>query len=63
MIGPGWRQGEMALRSSPTSRTARGMKSGARSGTENEGEVLLWRTLNPQPEPWASLWNPAWAGR
>lgn len=31
--------------------------------TENEGEVLMWRTLNPQPDPWSSLWNPAWAGR
>lgn len=31
--------------------------------TENEGEVLMWRTLNPQSKPWTSLWNPAWAGR
>ncbi|HMQ30510.1 MAG TPA: GNAT family N-acetyltransferase [Chloroflexaceae bacterium] len=31
--------------------------------TENEGEVLMWRTLNPHPKPWTSLWNPAWAGR
>lgn len=29
---------------------------------ENEREVLMWRALNPQPEPWASLWNPGWPG-
>jgi diamine N-acetyltransferase len=27
--------------------------------TENKHEVLMWRRLNPQPEPWTSLWNPA----
>ena len=29
---------------------------------ENDHEVLMWCRLNPQPEPWSSLWNPDWAG-
>ena len=29
----------------------------------DDGETLMWRALNPQPEVWTSLWNPAWFDR
>lgn len=27
--------------------------------SEDSDEILLWRALHPQDEPWESLWNPA----
>ena len=31
--------------------------------SENETEIMLWRALHPQSEPWESFWNPAIVGR
>lgn len=32
-------------------------------GPDEDGELLMWRTLNPQPHAWTSIWNPAWVDR
>ena len=32
----------------------------AELGPDGAGGVLMWQALNPQPEPWESLWNEAW---
>jgi len=31
-------------------------------GPDDAGGVMMWQALNPQPEPWESLWNPALPG-
>lgn len=31
-------------------------------GLQNNHELLMWQPLNPQPQPWTSLWNGAWRG-
>lgn len=28
-------------------------------GVENDTEMMMWQALNPQPQGWTSLWNPA----
>jgi diamine N-acetyltransferase len=33
----------------------------AELGPDGADGVLMWQTLNPQPAPWTSLWNPAFS--
>jgi diamine N-acetyltransferase len=33
----------------------------AELGPDGAGGILMWRELNPQPQPWASIWNPTGA--